>query len=142
MRNWSADKGKAIFLLACVAVFATACAGNSPKSDPVKERAQLRWESILSNDLDTAYSLYSPGYRSAHSRVDYEIDLRTKRVQWTSAEYIDQECDADRCLVNFRVGFRVNRPVPGLEVFDSKSIVQDTWIKTGGEWWFVPPVNK
>ena len=142
MRNWSADKSKAIFLLAYVVIFATACAGNSPKSDSVKERAQLRWESILSNDLDTAYNLYSPGYRSAHSRVDYEIDLRTMRVQWTSAEYIDQECDADRCLVNFRVGFRVHRPVPGLEVFDSKSIVQDTWVKTGGEWWYVPPVKK
>jgi hypothetical protein len=142
MRNWSADKGKVVFLLVWVAISVAACAANSPTGDPVRERAQLRWDSILSNDLDTAYSLYSPGYRSAHSRVDYEIDLRTMRVKWTSAEYIDQECDANRCLVNFRVGFRVHRPVPGLDVFDSKSIVQETWVKTRDEWWYVPPVKK
>ena len=142
MKNWSADKGKMVFLLVWVAVSVAACAGNSPKSDPVKERAQLRWDSILSKDLDTAYSLYSPGYRSAHTRVDYEIDIRTKRVKWTSAEYIDQECDEDRCLVNFRVGFRLYQPVPGLKVFDSESIVQDTWVKTAGQWWYVPPIKK
>lgn len=133
------NKTVSLSLLALVTLLLGACAGTSPAGDPLLERAQLRWESILSRDLDTAYSLYSPGYRSKHSRVDFEIELRTKRVTWTSAEYIDRECSENRCLVNFNVGYTVKRPVPGLEEFKSSSMIEDTWIKTRGEWWYVPP---
>lgn len=126
-------------LLAMTALLVSACAGNAPKSDPVLERAKLRWDSILSGDLDSAYGLYSPGYRSTHSRVDFEIALRMQRVKWTSAEYHSQECIEDRCIISFKVGFLVNRPVPGLDVFEGSSIVKDTWVRTRGEWWFVPP---
>ncbi|MBT8048782.1 MAG: hypothetical protein HKN57_05175 [Xanthomonadales bacterium] len=126
-------------LLALLSLVLGGCAGTSPAGDSLLERAQLRWDSILSRDLDTAYSLYSPGYRSKHSRVDFEIELRTKRVKWTSAEYIDRECSENRCLVNFNVGFTVQRPVPGLDEFKSSNLIQDTWVKTRGEWWYVPP---
>lgn len=126
-------------LLVLAAVLVSACAANAPKSDPVLERAQLRWDSILSRDLDTAYSLYSPGYRSKTSRVDFEIALRMQRVKWTSAEYVSRECADDRCIVSFKVGYSVNKPVPGMNVFEGSSMVQDTWIRTQGEWWFVPP---
>jgi hypothetical protein len=129
-------------LLALAALLVSSCAGNAPKSDPVLERAQLRWDSILSGDFDTAYSLYSPGYRSTHSRVDFEIALRMQRVKWTSAEYVSQECAESRCIVRFKVGFSVNQPVPGLNVFESSNMVDDIWVRTQDEWWFVPPVKK
>ena len=139
MRELSSSPAGTVFLLTLMMALVTACAGNSTRSDPLLERAQLRWDSILSGDLDTAYSLYSPGYRSANSRVDFEIELRLKRVKWTSAEYLEQACSEDRCLVSFKVGYRVNAPVPGVSVFNSFDNIQDIWVKTGGTWWFVPP---
>lgn len=126
-------------LLIFTAALVSACAGNPPEGDPVRERAQLRWDSILSRDLDTAYSLYSPGYRSTTSRVDFEIHLRMQRVRWTSAEYLSRECENDRCIVKFKVSFAVNQPVPGVSVFESSSNVDETWVKIDGEWWYVPP---
>jgi len=138
LRINSGRVGAAVLLLFSTALI-SACAGNQPKTDPVVERAQLRWDSILSRDLDTAYSLYSPGYRSTTSRVDFEIHLRMQRVQWTSAEYVSHECEKDRCIVSFNIGFKVNQPVPGLSVFESSNIVKDTWVRASGEWWFVPP---
>ena len=117
----------------------SACTSNPTKSDPVLDRAQLRWDSIFAPDLDTAYSLYSPGYRSTNSRVDFEIELRLRRVRWTSATYKSHECTESRCLVSFDVGFLVKNPVPGLSKFNGSSVIEDTWIKTGGEWWYVPP---
>jgi hypothetical protein len=126
-------------VLTALMLLVSACAGTGTKDDPLLERAQLRWDSLLSKDLDTAYSLYSPGYRSKKSRVDFEIDLRMQRVNWTSAEYIDRECSEQRCLMRYKIGFVVRQPVPGLDEFRNFSFVEETWIKTRGEWWYVPP---
>ena len=127
-------------VLGALVLLVSACSGTTGKEDDLlRERAQLRWDSILSRDFDTAYSLYSPGYRSKHSRVDFEIDLRMKRVRWTSAEYVRRECTENRCVLTFNVGFKVSKPVPGLAEFRNTSMVDETWVKTRGEWWFVPP---
>ena len=139
MKEWSSRPLGTVLFLALMMALVTACAGNSTHGDPVRERAQLRWDSILSGDLDTAYSLYSPGYRSANTRVDFEIELRLQRVKWTSAEYLEQACSEDRCVVSFKVGYRVTAPVPGVSVFDGFENIQNIWVKTGGTWWFVPP---
>lgn len=132
---------KAAFIVACVTMILSlaACAGSPAKKDPVLDRAQLRWDSLFASDLDTAYSLYSPGFRSKTSRVDYEIELRMRRVKWTSATYKSHECSENRCIVTFDVGYSVKSPVPGLDQFDGSSVIEDTWIKTNGEWWYIPP---
>jgi len=135
---------KSRYFIGCLAItiLLAACAGNPEKSNPVLDRAQLRWDSLFASDLDTAYSLYSPGYRSKTSRVDYEIELRMRRVKWTSATYKSHECSENRCLVTFDVGYSVKSPVPGLSEFSGSSEIQDTWIKTNGEWWYLPPKHK
>lgn len=126
-------------VLGALVLLVSACAGTtSQEDDLLLERAQLRWDSLLSRDFDTAYSLYSPGYRSKHSRVDFEIDLRMKKVRWTSAEYVKRDCVENRCELTFKVGFIVSKPVPGLDEFRNSSMVDETWVKTRGEWWFVP----
>jgi len=125
-------------LVVFVTLLVSGCAGNEVKTDPAVERAKLRWSSILSGDLDTAYSLYSPGYRSTHSRVDFEIALRMQRVQWTSADYVSHDCAENRCVIRFNVGFSVKKPVPGMDVFKSSNLVEDIWVLSKGEWWFVP----
>ena len=126
-------------LLALVLLALSACAATPEQSETVVDRAQLRWDSIFARDFDTAYSLYSPGYRSTTSRVDFEIVLRMQRVNWTSAEYLEHECSENRCIVKFNVGYQVIKPVPGLDSYEGSSIVPGTWIKSGGKWWFVPP---
>lgn len=115
-----------------------ACATTGTGEDRVVERAQARWQALLNGDLDTAYSYYSPGYRATKSRTDFEVELRLKRVKWTSATYREHQCEENRCIVTFDVGYRVARPVPGLDVWDGKSVVRDTWVRSNGEWWFVP----
>lgn len=124
-------------LLACSALLLTACA-TAPKTDPVVERAQARWNALVTGDLETAYSYFSPGYRSTTSLIDYGVTLRTRPVKWTSAAYKDHSCEQDRCTVRFDVGFTVPRPVPGLKVWNGNNVVEDTWIRTDGQWWYLP----
>ena len=131
-------------VLRCSAVFLavlllTACA-SAPRDEGqvLIERAQERWDALIAGDLETAYGFFSPGYRSAHSLIDFGVSMRTRRVMWTSAEYVEHQCEEARCIVTFDVGFRVHHPVPGLKVYDSSEKQRETWIRTEGQWWYLP----
>ena len=137
-RNTAPLARVAAFLVA-LAVLLSACAtGPASEDDIVVQRAQERWEAVTSRDLEKAYSYYSPGYRSAHSVIDYGVTMRTRKVQYISSEYMDHACEESRCTVRFLVGWRVIAPIPGMPKYDGKHIFEDTWVKTSGEWWFLP----
>jgi len=126
-----------LILLSALAACATTAQKSSAR-DPVVERADARWAALLADDLETAYSFYSPGYRSATSLIDFGVSMRLRKVAWTGATYREHQCSDDRCTVTFVVDYRVRNPVPGLNEFDGKSEDRETWVKTGGEWWYVP----
>jgi hypothetical protein len=127
----------ALLLIAVVAL--AACATAPREQDPLVERAQARWDAIIARDYDAAYALYSPGYRSTTSRTDFEIGLRTKRVGWTAAKYREHQCQGEVCTVTFDIEYVAQRPVPGVPKWEAPGKVDDTWILSSGEWWYVPP---
>lgn len=124
---------------ACVLLVLAGCAASQPRAGAsVEERAQARWDALLSGDLDTAYSLYSPGYRSSTSRVDFEIGLRTRPVRWTSASVQESRCEDDACTVVAKVGYLIGAPLPGVPEWKSDRLVEERWVRTDGKWWYVP----
>ena len=120
-------------------IFLTACA-TSPESagDTIEKRAQDRWDALLAGEYEKAYAFYSPGYRSTTSVFDLALRTKSQRVQWVSAEYKDHSCDESVCTVNFLVGFKVVKPVSGLNVWENSTLVGEQWIKTEGQWWYLP----
>jgi hypothetical protein len=128
-----------LFVFMVAGVFLTACA-TAPENteNSIAERAQDRWEALLAGDYETAYAFYSPGYRSTKSVVDFAIGVRSRRVRWTSAEYMEHSCLENSCTVLFNVGFTVNRPVPGMKKFEGSNTVEEKWVKTEGQWWYFP----
>lgn len=132
---------KGLRLLAAVLgiVLLAACASTGDaKKHPVEELAQRRWDALLAGDLDTAYALNSPGYRSANSRVDFEISQRTRKVIVTLAKVTGSDCDGDACTVSTAVQYRVGSPVPGVSNWESSAQLEERWVRTEGKWWFVP----
>jgi hypothetical protein len=131
--------GRLAFAALAASLLLSACA-MTPASDDerVVERAQARWDAIIAGDVETAYEFFSPGYRSTHSLIDFAVGERVRRVKRTSAEYLEHQCEETRCLVTFKLGFIVHKPVPGMIDYSSSSKVEDTWIKTNGEWWYLP----
>jgi len=121
----------------CLALL-VGCATPLKVTNPVEERAKERWDAVLTGDFQTAYSYYSPGYRSAKSPVDYEILMRTRRVAWISADVQSVECESNACTVDVKVGYRVGVPLPGVSKWENFSYMKERWVKTGGEWWFLP----
>ena len=136
----AAKAGTAVRLLAVVMMvsFVAACASTAKQDTGIKQRAQARWDAVLSGDYDAAYSFYSPGYRSSTSRVDFEIGMRVRRVRWTTAEVLESSCTADACTLTTKMGYTVARPVPGLSEWKNSSEITERWIRTDGEWWYVP----
>jgi hypothetical protein len=138
MMNKTRNPASAFILLIVMSL--SACATTAPDSsdDVVAQRAQARWDALLSRDYAGAYAFYSPGFRSSVSAVDLEISMRLRRIKWQSAEYIAHFCDESSCKVRFNVGYSVNSPVPGVGAWSGYEIMEDQWIKTGGEWWYLP----
>ena len=135
------NKGKhfyRLFITCNLIVLVSACATTQPAGDSIKSRAQARWDALLAADFDTAYAFYSPGYRTSHSRTDFEIELRSRRVRWTGAKVLEASCEADLCTVGSKVDYQVNRPVPGVPEWKSSEHVAERWVRVDGQWWFFP----
>lgn len=120
-------------------LFLTACASQTAEPEnAISERAQSRWDALLAGDFETAHAFFSPGYRSKVSVIDFAVKVRTQPVRWTSAEYLDHSCTETTCTVRFNIGYTVARPVAGIDKWNGTSITEEKWIKTEGQWWYLP----
>lgn len=138
--NLTRRSGRRFFFVAgafCCLLLA-ACATTPPGASPVESRAQARWDAVISGDYPSAYALYSPGFRSSTSAVDFEISMRMRRVNWISAQVQSAECTASACTVEVKVGYRVAAPVPGMTRWENSQVVHERWVMTEGQWWFLP----
>lgn len=124
-----------LFLMTLAACATTSTAARDAR---IEKRAQARWDALLARDYATAYGFLSPGYRSTTSATDFEIDVRSRRVQYQSAEYKGHSCEESTCTVQMMVGYRVARPVQGLPEWKSSSLIEERWILSAGEWWLLP----
>ena len=136
--------GKPCLLLAgmITGLLLSACASKVPVTEStefsIADRAQDRWEALLAGDFETAWGYYSPGFRSTTSIDELAFLMRSRRVRWTSAQYQEHSCLENSCTVIFDMGFTVERPVPGLDQWNGSDIVEEKWVKTDGQWWFLP----
>ncbi|MFC1605858.1 hypothetical protein ACFL33_03225 [Pseudomonadota bacterium] len=140
MGRFSAFGWSVLVLMVSLVVLA-GCATTSPtaaRDTLIQQRAQARWDAILARDYATAYAYATPGYRSATSATDFEIDLRSRRVQYTSGAYKDHSCEEAACTVRILVGYKVARPVAGLSEWNGNSLLEEQWVFSQGEWWFLP----
>jgi hypothetical protein len=108
------------------------------RAEAIPERAQARWDALISGDYAAAYAFTTPGYRSSNSLTDFEIEVRSRRIQYIGAEYREHRCEDAVCTVKISVDYRVVRPVTGVPEWKSSSVVEDRWIYSAGEWWFLP----
>lgn len=127
-----------LFVMMLVAIILSACAAAPSVEKDIEIRAQARWDALLAKDYATAYSYHSPGYRSSTSVVDFEIAQRVRRVVWTGAKVEGSSCSGDVCTVNTLTSYRVIRPVPGMTKWENDSVTPEKWVRTNGQWWFVP----
>jgi len=96
----------------------------------VSARAEARWQTLIAKDLDKAYEFLSPGSKAANPLAIYKAKI--KPLDWRSAKVVAADCDNDKCSVKLNLSFVHQRA--GGEI---ATIIEETWIKDSGSWWFV-----
>jgi len=125
--------------LICGLFLLTACVTSGPVPEHrLEERAMARWDALLGGDLAGAYEYLSPATRSSIGSLQYQRSLLLQRVGWTGAEYVEESCEETICKVKISLGFVLRGALPGVRSFEDSQLVEESWILTGGVWYFVP----
>ena len=115
-----------------------ACATTTPESADIEYRAQARWDTLLSGDLNGAYQYLSPGYRSSVASDEYQRAVLTQKVRWTKAKYIKSDCLTNTCKVEILLDYSLVSPFQGVRKFNGQQTIIENWVKVNAQWWYVP----
>lgn len=108
----------------------TACAtlDSRPSPEVVKERAQARWNALVSGNPNAAYAYFSPTVRQTLKAEDYASSV--KKGFWKSVTVDRVECsNADLCTAHATIEYEYK----GGRV---KTPLRETWIREGQNWWY------
>lgn len=129
-------QNKARVMLAAAALAALAgCASLGPQTpeQQVQARAGTYWKARASADQSAAYALLTPAYRGLYSEQDFVkqfgagVNVKETRVAKVTCEA------ADRCTAN--IGLTAKPVVPGLNLPEVTSYIDETWVLEQGQWW-------
>jgi len=131
------------FLILIIVLTLSACGSQNVKPlnpSSLEERAQLRWDYLITGDNASAYPFYSPGYRELVSQQQFNQNMQRRTVTWTDAVLQEiSECEDDLCVAVVSVSFEVRSGLPGVGVYKSSQLVREKWIKLDGQWYLIPP---
>lgn len=129
-----------LILTICLLAGLAGCAtpGGAP-DETVKQRAQARWDLLIERKAGEAWEYYTPGYRETVDRRDFAYDIARRPVRWLAAEVLTADCEPNRCNVRTKVQYKVPSARAGMSNMEPSRVVEETWIRTGGRWWYVHP---
>ena len=119
-------------------VLVSACATGPDRPAAIEARAQEYLDLYLASDYAASYQFLTPAYRSSVTSVAYQRQELLRKVRYTSGELIDSDCSENVCKVRISLSYRIVSPVPGMKVYDSKTLRTDNWIWTEGDWYLAP----
>ena len=130
----------AAVLVASLVLAGCAAGGGVRKSESVADRAVARWNHLINKEVGSAWELMTPGARAVKSRNAYIAETLVKPVTWTSVEFVEQDCPSEnQCTLKLNVGFKVRSRQTGVGLVEASSPVTETWLRSDGEWFYLPP---
>lgn len=128
-------------IVAFIVLIMAGCASSGGKSVSKRplDRAVERWGHLIERKGELAYDYLSPGARSQINRDTYASDIAVRPVRWTAVAPESENCSSeDVCEVKVTISFKVRMPVQGVGDVESKQLVTEKWLRTDGQWYFVP----
>jgi outer membrane lipopolysaccharide assembly protein LptE/RlpB len=111
------------------------------QSEDLPTSVTNRWNALTTQDYETAYGYFSPGYRETETLQSFMLRMTTAQmnVKWTSGTYDSSECSEEEyCEVRVNVAYEYSFPKRSLGGMDVETKISENWIKTDGKWYFVP----
>ena len=108
---------------------------NRTPEQAVKERAAERWQALIEDKLETAYTYLTPEYRKLYSYQQYKKSIHSGF--WTKAEVKDVAC-TENCVVSMQIYVTIRPPRWG-QAINSSSLLKEHWTrdKDSGEWFYL-----
>ena len=131
-------KIRVLIVIVYSSIFLSGCATMPSPEQAVAVRANERMDLILQGEVLEAYTYLSPGYRSSVSPEAYIRQMMVRQGEWAASELLATECDISHCSVRFKIDYVLHSPVPGIRKFDFFSDIEENWVNTQGQWWYVP----
>ncbi|MCX7557049.1 hypothetical protein OS187_09490 [Xanthomonadaceae bacterium JHOS43] len=132
----------AVVLTACGAATSTQTRTKGVEGTPVEivsANALARWNAIIDRDLNAAYEYLTPGTRATTPFDAYRQRFLGVMIRWTKARIEKVECnDPDVCTARLYITYKVRPAQSGTGEIEGYSPVEEQWIRTGGQWYYLP----
>lgn len=137
MIKQKAARFAAVLLLAGLVA---ACGEVKPSLTPEQEvgqRAQSRVDAMVNGDYATAYSYYTPGYRSGVGEADFIVRFKVAQVKWTDGRFVDASCEDAVCNARIDIDYLIDEPLRGVSEHRSTRRIEEKWINVADQWYYV-----
>ncbi len=125
-----------------------ACAGMAPKDpatrfknsmDVLQQRADQRWEYLVTHEAAKAWQYLTPGYRATMPQDEYATMMNHRPVTWTGAKVEKVKCSAvDSCTVQMGISYKLPIPRTGGKEATATAHVAETWLLLDNQWYHLP----
>lgn len=107
----------------------------APAEQLVSQLATKRWDALVAQDFDTAYSLAAPSYRQLTNADAYKKKKQGVPVKWLSAKVLRVKCEEKKCDV--RIALESKPIVPFSYRGNIVSGLDESWVLEDGKWWIL-----
>lgn len=111
------------------------------KNEDLPTSVNQRWAAVASQDYETAYGYFSPGYRETESLDSYRLRMASARlnVQWKEGAFESQQCsDEQVCEVKVNILYEYSFPKRSMGGMEVNTSMTENWINLDGKWYLVP----
>ncbi len=104
----------------------------------VEERAQQKWDAQVAREWKKVYDFLTPAKRKVVTPEAFAGRMAAGALLYDSAKVEKAECEQDSCKVTVKVTYTYNGRITAMRGMKSTSRVEERWIRSQGQWWFVP----
>jgi hypothetical protein len=112
-----------------------------PSGETLQERAVKRWNFLIEHKAEKAYDYLTPGFRATKSRDVYAREMNGRGIKWEGVTFNSEECEADTCTLRLFIDIEIDMTGSVGHVKSSSPVVE-TWIKEGGNWYYLPDATQ
>jgi len=108
--------------------------------DDLKQRVAARWAAMIDKNYHRAYEYCSPAYRALFTAKQFASKFGSAKLNWQRIDIVSVKRENDEgAKVNIRIFAEVFPPDTEKSV-PVASVFGESWIRSGGEWWYVPGI--
>ena len=114
----------------------------TPEEQALVQRAQERWDALVAQDYERAWTYLEPAEREKTEQKNYKAHFGDALV-WKEAEALNAKCLPARCAVLVRLTSQAMLPGMGTRAQDITTHMTEEWVLEDGTWWYkrlAPPM--